>query len=181
MKNKVNSVQTPTIIDVEASGFGSLGYPIEVGVIRSDGARFCRLIKPFEHWTHWDDKAEALHGISREHLSANGFDGHQVCLELNDFLANSTVYSDGWVVDHPWLIKLFAASGTEMTFSVRALEYVLSEYQMEHWRQVKNRIVARFDGKRHRASTDAEIIQQTFMQTQPHASSTGPQLAVGNC
>ncbi len=180
MTNKVNSMQIPTIIDVEASGFGSHGYPIEVGVIRSDGARFCRLIKPFEHWHHWDKSAEALHGISREHLSEYGFDGHEVCVELNDFLANSTVYSDGWVVDHPWLIKLFAASGIDMTFSVRALEYVLNEYQMEHWMVVKNRIVARFNGKRHRASTDAEIIQQTFMQTQPTVPSVRPHLAVGN-
>ena len=75
-------MQIPTIIDVEASGFSSHSYPIEVGVIRSDGARFCRLIRPYPQWSHWDKKAEALHGLSRDHLQKWGNDGRDVCLAL---------------------------------------------------------------------------------------------------
>ena len=160
-------MQIPTIIDVEASGFSSHSYPIEVGVIRSDGARLCRLIRPYPQWSHWDKKAEALHGLSREHLQKWGNDGRDVCLALNQFLANGTAYTDGWVVDHPWLIKLYAAAGVDMSFSVRALEYVLSEQQMDLWMRTKNQVVSYFNGCRHRASTDAEIIQQTFIRTLP--------------
>lgn len=172
-------MQTPTIIDIEASGFGSSSYPIEVGVIRSDGARFCRLIKPFKEWTHWEQEAQDLHGLTREHLETYGQDGREVCKALNAFLSGTTVYSDGWVVDHPWLITLFAAAGMEMDFEVRALEYVLNEYQMEHWRSTKQTVAERLHVARHRASTDAEIIQQTFMLSLPPQSNEIKQYAVG--
>ena len=75
----------PTILDVEASGFGSDSFPIEIGVKRSDGARFCRLIKPYQSWTHWNSEAESLHGITRDVLSQYGIDGREVCIQLNAF------------------------------------------------------------------------------------------------
>jgi hypothetical protein len=52
-----SSVSIPAIIDVEASGFGSLSYPIEVGVVDQTGIRFCSLIKPQNDWIHWDEQA----------------------------------------------------------------------------------------------------------------------------
>ncbi|WP_218310223.1 hypothetical protein [Alteromonas antoniana] len=155
----------PTILDVEASGFGSNSYPIEIGVARSDGARFCRLIRPFSSWSHWDDSAEQLHGISRKLLAEYGADPVLVCRELNTFMGDRTAYSDGWVVDHPWLIKLFAEAGVRMTFRLSALEYVLNEYQMHSWHDVKQRIHIPECDARHRASVDAELIQKTFMAT----------------
>lgn len=173
-------MQIPSIIDVEASGFSSYSYPIEVGVIRGDGARFCRLIRPYPQWTHWDNSAEALHGLSRDHLHKWGNDGREVCLALNHFLANATVYSDGWVVDHPWLIKLYAAAEVKMSFHVRALEYVLKEAQMDIWMHTKKQVVSQFDGCRHRASTDAEIIQKTFIRTMPQQSISPPAKTVIN-
>ncbi|RDV28139.1 hypothetical protein DXV75_04030 [Alteromonas aestuariivivens] len=155
----------PTIIDLEASGFGAASYPIEIGVARSDGARFCRLIRPYDDWTHWDTDAEALHGLSRQHLCKYGLPGEEVCRELNSFLGRQTAYSDGWVVDYPWMLKLFAASRVNMTFRFSALEYVLTEAQMTHWKSVKSEICAQLPGHRHRASIDAELIQQTFIRT----------------
>lgn len=155
----------PTILDVEASGFGANSYPIEIGVARADGARFCRLIHPFEDWTHWDDTAEQLHGISRELLARHGVNPVQVCRELNTFMDERTAYSDGWVVDQPWLTKLYAAAGVRMTFRLSALEYVLSEYQMTHWHEVKQQIHIPESDARHRASVDAELIQKTFLAT----------------
>lgn len=164
----------PTILDVEASGFGSDSFPIEIGVKRSDGARFCRLIKPYQSWTHWNSEAESLHGITRDVLSRYGIDGREVCIQLNAFMQNSTAYSDGWVVDYPWLIKLYAEAGIEMNFKLTALEYLLSENQMQHWHEVKQSLVNQQCVKRHRASVDAELIQQTFMTT---ASMPMPALA----
>nr|WP_252728183.1 hypothetical protein [Alteromonas sp. C1M14] len=155
----------PTILDIEASGFGSASFPIEVGVKRHDGARFCRLIQPYKWWTHWDKEAELLHGLTRQTLHEHGVQGASVCHDLNVFLNDQTVYSDGWVVDYPWLIKLYAAAGVAMTFKLSALEYILSESQMQTWHEVKTQLLAQQSGSRHRASVDAELIQQTFIST----------------
>lgn len=160
-----NKKTLPTIIDVEASGFGAQSYPIEIGIVRYDGAKWCKLIRPFDSWMHWDKNAQALHGITRAMLHARGAEPVSVCNELNAFLGNTMVYSDGWVVDNPWLIKLFAAAQVEMTFTCRALEYILSEGQMNVWHEVKAQQLAQLDVKRHRATADALVIQQTYAQT----------------
>ncbi len=39
-------IDLPTVIDVEASGFGAGSYPIEVGVAFPDGRSWCCLIRP---------------------------------------------------------------------------------------------------------------------------------------
>ncbi len=155
----------PSILDVEASGFGAASYPIEIGIVRYDGAKWCKLIRPFPSWVHWDKEAEVLHGITQEMLHTKGNEPVKICNELNQFLGNTIVYSDGWVVDNPWLIKLFAAARVEMTFTCRALEYILSQTQMEIWHEVKSDLAASLDIKRHRASTDAFLIQQTYLKT----------------
>jgi DNA polymerase III epsilon subunit-like protein len=155
----------PSIVDIEASGFGAASYPIEIGIVRYDGAKWCKLIRPYDAWMHWDEKAEALHGITREMLHTRGLEPAKVCQELNHFLGNTVVYSDGWVVDNPWLIKLFSAAQIDMTFTCRAMEYILNETQMCLWHEVKDDLSEQCDTKRHRASTDAFLIQQTFIKT----------------
>ena len=62
----------PTIIDIEASGFGRGSYPIEVGFVLPDGASYCTLIRPATHWNHWDAGAEALHHITLRQLAEHG-------------------------------------------------------------------------------------------------------------
>lgn len=155
----------PSVIDIEASGLSSEDYPIEIGVVRSDGERFCSLITPFKQWRHWNVQAESIHGISREMLFSYGSSGVEVCLKLNEFLRGETVYSDGWVVDYPWLIRLFEASAIEMEFRLSDIDYILNEQQMINWQSVKQSIIAERGAKRHRASFDAEIVQQTFVQS----------------
>src|SRR5918995_1171108 len=88
------TMNTPTIIDLEASGFGTGSYPIEVGFVLADGSTQCMLIKPDEGWTHWDSKAEAVHGITRATLQAHGKSPLEVASQLNRSLARQTVYSD---------------------------------------------------------------------------------------
>lgn len=161
----VHIITTPTILDVEASGFGSDSFPIEIGVKRADGERFCRLIKPYPSWRHWNEEAESLHGITRAQLEKYGQDGFEVCKQLNVFMGKQTAYSDGWVVDYPWLIKLYAEAGVLMTFKLSALEYILSEAQMKHWHATKQSLVDAQSVSRHRASVDAELIQQTYITT----------------
>ena len=161
----MNHVNKPFIIDVEASGFGSASYPIEIGVALNDGQKFCTLILPAPDWTHWDEEAEKVHQVSREILEAYGKPIHEVADQLNDMLAGLTLYSDGWVVDKPWLTTLFHAAGKSMKFSVSPLEMILSEKQMAAWHKTKDKVINTMKLKRHRASNDAWIIQETFTQT----------------
>lgn len=156
------SPQLPAIVDVEASGLGTHGFPIEIGVVLPNGSRFCRLIKPFSDWTFWDDEAESVHGITREQLRSHGIDGVQVCHELNQFVGLQTLYSDAWVVDKPWLLQLFYRANVNMRFSVSSVELLLKEEQLNHWDNDKAYVLRRSGLKRHRASTDACIIQLTF-------------------
>lgn len=155
----------PIIIDIEASGFGTNGYPIEVGVICDDVKRYCSLISPFNDWNYWDDSAEQLHGISRQTLKQYGKKGIEVCLELNQLLAGQTVYSDGWVVDSTWLNQLFSRAQVVKQFRLSSLELILKESQIQIWDETKSQLQQQANIQRHRASNDALIIQRTFMKT----------------
>ncbi|GAC15571.1 hypothetical protein GLIP_2950 [Aliiglaciecola lipolytica E3] len=128
--------------------------------------RYCRLIQPEADWRHWTQEAQDLHGISREILLQKGVPATQVCIDLNNLLNGQTVYSDGWVVDYPWLIKLFSAGKQQMKFRLSPLENILSEKQMELWHDTHELLCASMDCTRHRASCDAELVQNVYMQTQ---------------
>jgi len=158
-------ISRPSIIDFEASGLGFDSFPIEVGVVLSSGDRYCALIKPEPVWQYWDEAAEGLHGLTRAELVEHGKSVRQVAQELNAFLANRVVYCDGWVVDKAWLSKLYFYAGMEPKFSLSALEMILREAQMEIWNDVKRQVLADLSLVRHRASTDAMIIQETFFRT----------------
>jgi hypothetical protein len=161
----MNHVNKPFIIDVEASGFGSSSYPIEIGVALNDGRKFCTLISPAPDWTHWDDEAEKVHKVTRDTLKTYGKPIQEVADQLNEMLAGMTLYSDGWVVDKPWLTTLFHAAGRPMKFSVSPLEMILSEKQMAAWHETKDKVSIEMNLARHRASNDAWIIQETFRKT----------------
>jgi hypothetical protein len=155
----------PNIIDIEASGFGVDSYPIEVGVVLNNGQKYCTLIRPADNWTYWDQKAEQLHGLSLDVLRAHGKPIRTVANELNAFLGNKTVYSDGWVVDKPWLSRLFYQAGLEPSFLLSSLEYILKEPQMDIWTKTNRQVIADLALMRHRASTDALVIQETYYRT----------------
>jgi len=158
-------LKNPNIIDIEASGFGGDSYPIEVGLVLSNGERFCILILPAESWEYWNEEAEKVHHISREMLENHGKPVSEVACLLNEKLAGMTLYSDGWVVDKPWLTRLFYASGVDMQFTVSSLEMILSDEQMKIWHQTKDEIIMQSNIQRHRASNDAWVIQETYRQT----------------
>ena len=157
--------QNPIIIDVEASGFGGASYPIEVGVALDDDQKYCSLISPAAEWDHWDDDAQKVHGISRDTLEAHGKTPREVATTLNELLDGKTLYSDGWVVDQPWLTTLFAEAGMAMSFRVSPLEMILTERQMERWHETKDELLAKVADHRHRASFDAWVVQETYRAT----------------
>ena len=157
----------PFIIDVEASGFGPLSYPIEVGLALQPGTKFCSLIAPAPDWTYWDTWAEALHRVPRRVLEIHGKPAAEVALNLNNLLGNSTVYSDGCVIDKPRLAQLFSQAALPQQFAISPLDAILSETQLEAWHDTKQQVIREFALTRHRASSDALIIQETYLRTLP--------------
>lgn len=155
----------PHIIDIEASGFGPGGYPIEIGVALEPGTKFCRLLLPEEEWTHWDAEAEKMHRISRDILETYGSPLAEVAIALNALLENQTIYSDAWVLDKDWLTQMYYAAAIPQLFTLSSLELILSEAQMEIWDETKIRVIEELGLLRHRASFDALIIQETYFKT----------------
>ena len=160
----------PIIIDVEASGFGGTSYPIEVGVALDDDTTYCSLILPAPEWNHWDADAEKVHRIAREVLRTHGKPLREVASSLNALVAGRTAYTDGWVVDKPWLTTLFHEARVPMTFRVSALEMILTPQQMERWHETKDRLLAEATRDRHRASFDAWIVQETYKRTRAEST-----------
>lgn len=152
----------PYVLDVEASGFGPASYPIEVGVALERGRRHNRLIRPAPGWTHWDAAAERVHRVDRATLERHGRGARDVAAELNALLAGRTVYSDAWVVDRPWLTRLYHAGGLDMRFTLSPLEALLSDARLARWDAVKREVTRELAVPRHRASHDAWIVQETL-------------------
>ncbi|HEY1131198.1 MAG TPA: hypothetical protein VGF12_17455 [Roseateles sp.] len=152
-------MQLPPILDIEASGLGRGSYPIEVGFVAADGGLFCGLVLPEPDWQHWDPAAEALHGISRELLLRHGRPAAWIAEQLNERLAGQTVYCDGWGQDYPWLARLFDAAGRRQGFKLDDLRRLLSEAEAQRWRGVTDAVRRREQLTRHRASSDARVLQ----------------------
>lgn len=152
-------MQLPAILDIEASGFGRGSYPIEVGFVSAQGALFCGLIQPEPDWQHWDPAAESLHGISRELLRRHGRPAAWMAAQLNARLAGQTVYCDGWGQDYPWLARLFDAAGARASFRLDDLRRLLDEAEAQRWRGVVDVVRQRQRLTRHRASSDARVLQ----------------------
>ena len=155
---------SPTVLDIEASGFGRNSYPIEVGYVLPTGHTFCTLIKPESHWTHWDEQAAQTHHIPREILDQRGMSAVLVAQKLNADLRGQTVYSDGWANDYSWLGALFEVAQTYPAFRLENLRLLLTENEAEHWHLFKAQISAERGAQRHRASSDARLLQLTFQR-----------------
>jgi len=158
----------PAIIDIEASGFGRGSYPIEVGTVLSDGTPHCYLVRPEPEWTHWDESAEQVHGIARKLIEQRGLPVDEIARRLNALLGNATVYSDGWGVDRAWLALLFEHAGMAQHFTLESVRNLLNEQQTEYWHPTYARVVAELNLSRHRASSDAMIIQHTLGRVRAH-------------
>jgi hypothetical protein len=154
----------PAVLDIEASGFGQESYPIEVGFVLSDGHTFCSLIRPAPGWTHWDAAAERLHRISQETLRARGRDAREVALLLNERLHGLTLYCDGWAHDYAWLNVLFETVDLTPSFKLDNLRALLTEREAAFWGIVKTQVAAEMRLQRHRASSDAKILQRTLIR-----------------
>lgn len=151
-------------IDIEASGFSSASYPIEVGLIMTGGETFCTLIRPEADWTHWDHEAEKIHHITRKTLLEFGRAASQVTAELNARLGGMTVYTDAWYHDYNWLNRLYDAAGCSPNFRLEDLRSLLTEADQAIWHETKNQVLLDLDLQRHRASNDARVLQTTLQR-----------------
>ncbi len=154
----------PAVMDIEASGFGRRSYPIEVGCILPDGKSFCTLIRPEPDWVHWDPEAEKLHHISRELAERVGKSALDVAQLLNQQLRGQTVYSDGWANDFSWIGALFEAVEMSPYFKLENLRSLLSEDEAARWHTVKQEVALELGEQRHRASSDARVLQRTLQR-----------------
>lgn len=157
--------QIPIIIDIEASGFGGGSYPIEVGIAMSDDKAFCCLIKPEPQWEKWDEDSEKVHGIGRDVLQRNGKPAIEVAEKLNELLKFNTVYTDAWGHDYSWLSTLFFQTNVKQQFKLEPLTAIMSEYQLSNWHKAKDAVTEEMGLQRHRASSDAKILQITYLRT----------------
>lgn len=155
----------PVIIDLEASGFGRGSYPIEVGYFMPDGQSYCTLIRPEPEWTHWDDSAGQVHGITREILAQHGKPAAEVCRVLNENLRGQRVYCDAWAHDYVWLSVMYDAAGLSPSFQLKDLRELLNDCSESIWHPTREEIEARFALRRHRASGDARILSETLLET----------------
>ena len=155
---------SPTVLDVEASGFGRNSYPIEIGFVLPDGHAYCTLVRPEPHWTHWDEHAQALHHIPRAVVEERGLPAATVARKLNDELRGQTVYSDGWANDYTWLGALFDAADMTPSFRLENLRALLNDEEADEWHLVKAQISSERGAQRHRASSDARLLQLTLLR-----------------
>lgn len=153
------TAERPCVIDIEASGFGRRSYPIEVGYVLHDGRTRCTLIRPAQHWTHWDAGAEQVHGISRDILLRHGRPIPEVAGMLNTDLAGMTVYCDGWGHDYPWLGALFDEAELAPTFRLESVRLLLDDDLLVQLPQLQRAALVELGVQRHRASNDARALQ----------------------
>ena len=151
-------------MDIEASGFGAGSYPIEIGIVLANGDAYCTLIAPEPDWTHWDEEAQAVHGIARSTLHQFGKAACVVAAELDRRLAGTTIYSDAWGHDYTWLSLLYSVAGWAPPFKLASLHSVVGEVEQSRWDAVRAIVERRDGGTRHRASADARVLQQTVRE-----------------
>ncbi len=166
--------EAPAVLDIEASGFGAHSYPIEVGYVLPNGDTYCSLIRPSPEWVHWDPEAEKVHHISIQTLHASGRDVQEVADQLNDRLASRTLYSDAWLYDYTWLAALFEAAGRRARFKLQDLRSLLSESDAARWHDVKTIVASEMKLQRHRASSDARLLQCTLMRLRAEPPTASP-------
>jgi hypothetical protein len=98
-------------LDFEASSLSDASYPIEAGWAGEDGSCETHLIRPAPGWTDWDPTAEAIHGLSRARLIAEGEPHDAVARHALEALAPHEVFVSAPSWDGKWMSVLLRAAG----------------------------------------------------------------------
>ena len=166
-------------MDFEASSLAKAGYPIEVGWVFEDGTSEGHLICPAPGWTDWDERAEAVHHISREELRRDGVPHDRIAQRMVEVLTGHDLFASAPSWDGKWMSALMRAAGlprhalrlrdTEEAQRESAAELLRDVIVPAHLEMMVGNVVAlasvRFrDGPvRHRAIDDAEQERQRWL------------------
>jgi len=58
------------------------------------------------------------------------------------------------------------------SFKLEDLLMKLNEHQQAHWHEIKQQVIAEMGAIRHRASTDARVLQMTWLRTGKSSAET---------
>jgi hypothetical protein len=98
-------------LDFEASSLSDRSYPIEVGWMFQDGRSESHLIAPAPGWDEWDPAAEAIHGIARATLIAEGEPHDMVANRMVEALSDHELFASAPSWDGKWMSALLRAAG----------------------------------------------------------------------
>lgn len=164
--------EIPPIIDFEASGLDKTeSYPVSVGIATS-GANYYALIRPEREWTHWCEDAERIHGLSRDHLIANGVAANAVVDRIERLLpSNRTVYSDNPSWDGFWARRLGITN-----LEIRNVKELVPVGKRRHLKRVAAQIRLYSQICQHNAIDDAVALRLavTYLLKEAHAFSANP-------
>jgi hypothetical protein len=108
----------PCFLDIEASGFGPQSWPVSVAWCDHTGEIRKLLVRPLPEWTHWDDGAERIHGLTRARLEAEGCAPAEVAGRLEAELKGLLAFSDAPDFDSGWLATLYRGLGRQTPFTL---------------------------------------------------------------
>jgi hypothetical protein len=184
-------------LDFEASSLGKHGYPIEVAWVFANGQEESHLIRPAPTWTDWDAGAEAVHGIPRRQLMAEGAPLESVAQRMVTVLTGAMLYATAPSWDGKWLSKLLRGAGlprhalrlqdTDMAHR-RALRDILkagdvpADLQRELMRDILAQAQHRDDAlgpAAHRALADAQREQRLWLDIRQRAVDVASRLGTG--
>ena len=98
-------------LDFEASSLSKNSYPIEVAWVFQNGRSEHHLIAPAPGWDDWDDASEAIHGISRSALEAEGKSHDEVASRMMEALTGHDLFASAPSWDGKWLSVLLRGAG----------------------------------------------------------------------
>jgi hypothetical protein len=151
-------------LDFEASSLGKHGYPIEIAWVFANGEEESHLIRPAPTWTDWHDGAEAVHGIPRTQLLAEGAPVEEVARRMVSTLTGAILYATAPSWDGKWLSKLLREAGLPR----HALR--LQDTDMAHRRAMRGALQARNVP----ADLQREIMRDVLEQAQRKDDALGP-------
>ncbi len=98
-------------LDFEASSLCKGGFPVEVAWVFETGEAESHLIRPAPDWTEWSAEAEAVHGIPRARLEAEGRPVAEVAQRAVEVLSGHRLYASAPSWDGKWLSRLLRGGG----------------------------------------------------------------------
>ena len=171
-------------LDFEASSLSKDSYPIEIAWVFQNGRSEHHLIRPAPAWDDWDDKAEAIHGISRAMLGAEGKPHYDVARRAVEALSGHELFASAPSWDGKWLSVLLRGAGlSRHALRLRDTDEALREAAAEILRPVLpparldvevHNIVARASATKtaqpeHRALPDAIGEYETWLRAKQAA------------